>query len=128
MTRILFLLVAATAAVVAVAIALPNGGLAHAAEIKVLSTTGVKGAISELARRFEGVTGHKIVVDFDATAVLARRIDAGEAFDVAVLGRTQMAELVRKGRITEDTHVMFGRTGMRPCGSEGWAEARYKFP
>ncbi len=112
MTRKSFLIVAATAAVVAVAIASPNGGLVHAAEIKVISSPGVKGAMSELARRFEGVTGHKVVVDFAVIAVLKRRIDAGEAFDVAILSPALIEELIQAGKIVADTRATFGRTGM----------------
>jgi molybdate transport system substrate-binding protein len=112
MTREFISIVAAAAAVLAVAIALPNGGLAHAAEIKVLSSVGYKGAISELARRFEVAAGHKVVTDFEVVAVLKRRIDAGEAFDVAVLSPTLIAELIQAGKIVADTRATIGRIGM----------------
>jgi len=112
MTRKLISIVAAAVAVVAVAIALPNGGFAQAAEIKVISSPGVRGAMSELARRFEGVTGHKVVVDFNVFAILRRRIDAGETFDVAILSPANFEELIQAGKIAADTRTAFGRTGM----------------
>ena len=46
----------------AFAITLFAGGLAYAAEVKVMSSSGYRGAIRELARNFEGTTGHKVVV------------------------------------------------------------------
>lgn len=111
MARKLFSFVIA-AAVVAVVIALPSGGLTHAAEIKVFSSSGVRGPVNELARRFESATGHKVVVHFAVVAVLKRRIDAGEAFDVAVLGPGSIEELIQTGKIVADTRATFGRVGL----------------
>jgi molybdate transport system substrate-binding protein len=99
-------------ALVAVSIALPNGSVARAAEIKVMSSVGYSGAISELARRFEGMTGNKVVLEFSVVAVLKRRIDAGEAFDVAVLSPALIEELIQAGKIAADTRATIGRIGM----------------
>jgi len=112
MTRKLSSIVAAAAVVMTVAIALPNGRLAYAAEVKLISSPGVKAAISQLARRFEGETGHRVVVDFEVFAVLKRRIDAGEAFDVAILSPALIEELIQARKIVADTRATFGRTGM----------------
>lgn len=103
--------VVAAAAIVA-AVVLESGGLARAAEIKVISSPGIKGAMSELVRQFEGVTGHKVVVDFDLFASLRRKIDAGEGFDVAVLSSANFEELTQAGRLVADTRAPFGSTGM----------------
>ena len=112
MTRKWFSIVAAATTIMTGAIALPNGGLTHAAEVKVISSRGVQAAISELARRFEGETGHRVVVDFEVFAVLKRRIDAGEAFDVAILSPALIEELIQARKIVSDSRATFGRTGM----------------
>lgn len=112
MTRRLFSIVAAAAVVMTLAIALPGGGSACAAEVKLISSPGIKAAISELARRFERETGHRVVVDFEVFAVLKRRIDAGESFDVAILSPALIEELIQARKIVADTRATFGRTGM----------------
>ncbi len=88
------------------------GGGAVAAEIKVVSTNGIRAALVELATRFEQATGHKVLLDFEVTAVVTNRINAGEPFDVAVLGRAQMEELAAQGTIERQPNMTFGRTGM----------------
>jgi molybdate transport system substrate-binding protein len=102
---------AATAAATTFIAALSNGGLAHAAEVKVLSSPAVRGVVSELGRQFEGATGHKLVVDFDVFAVLKRRIDAGETFDIAVLSPALIDDLIKLGKVAADTRADLGRHG-----------------
>ena len=73
--------------------------LSKANEIKVIGSPGVKGAVIELALQFEAQTGHKVVTDFDVFAVLARRIDAGETFDIAILTPELIDELIKQRKI-----------------------------
>lgn len=100
------------AALVAGSVAFPSDRVACAAEIKVMSSVGYSGAVSELARRFEGATGHRVVLDYSVVAVLMRKIDAGEAFDVAILSPAAIEELIRAGKIAADTRATIGRIGM----------------
>jgi len=44
-----------------------------------------KSTLEELGSAFERQTGHRLVARFDNAATLKRQIDAGEAFDVAIL-------------------------------------------
>ena len=91
---------------------LTQAGITYGAEVKVLSSTGVRGILTELGRQFEEATGHRLVVEYDVFAVLKRRIDAGEAFDVAILSPILIDALVTQGKVTADTRVTVGRTGM----------------
>jgi molybdate transport system substrate-binding protein len=89
-----------------------DGSCAMAAEIKVIGSPGVRGAVSELSRQFENTSGHKVVTDFAVIAVLKRRIEAGEAFDVVIPGPELIDDLIRQGKVAADTRVAFGRTGL----------------
>lgn len=89
-----------------------NGTDAIAAEIKLLASPGVRGAISELLREFESSTGHKIVADFAVIAVLKRRIDSGETFDVVIPSPSLVDDLIKQGKVAADTRTAFGRTGL----------------
>jgi molybdate transport system substrate-binding protein len=98
--------------IVALAIALVSAGGAMAAEIKLIGSTGVRAVVTELAPQFERSTGHKVVTDFAVIAILKRRIEGGEAFDVVIPGPELIDELVKQGKIAADTRAAFGRTGV----------------
>ena len=87
-------------------------GSAVAAEIKVIASPGVRAVLRELAPQFESTTGHKVVMDFDVIAVLKRRIEAGEAFDIVIPGPELIDDLIRQDKVAADTGAAFGRTGI----------------
>jgi molybdate transport system substrate-binding protein len=95
------------------------GSYSHAAEIRLLSSPGVAGPVRELVRQFESATGHKVVLDIAVFAAQKRRIDAGEAFDVAILSPALMEDLIQSGKIIADTRVTLGRTGLGLAGQKG---------
>jgi molybdate transport system substrate-binding protein len=88
------------------------GGAAVAAEIKVIASPGVRAVLRDLAPQFERSTANKVVMDFDVIAVLKRRIEAGEAFDVVIPGPELIDELVKQGKVAPDARAAFGRTGV----------------
>ena len=47
----------------AVSACLTQESFAYAAEIKVLSSTAIRGVLIELGRQFESATGHKLVIE-----------------------------------------------------------------
>ena len=91
---------------------LTQTGLANADEIKVFSTIGVRSVVQELAPQFERATGHKLVLNFDVANALKRRIEAGESFDLAILTAPVMDEMIKQGKIVEDSRVIVARGGM----------------
>jgi molybdate transport system substrate-binding protein len=87
-------------------------GVTQAAEIKVLSGNGARAAVRELADRFERASGHKVAIHFEVNSAVKRRIEAGEAFDVAVLNPPVLDDLIRQGRIAAGTRAVIGRIGL----------------
>jgi molybdate transport system substrate-binding protein len=83
-----------------------------AVEIKVLSGNGARAAVSELGAQFEQATGHMVSIDFAVNPSVKRRIEAGEAFDVAVLNPPVLDDLIKKGKILGDTRAVLGRCGI----------------
>jgi molybdate transport system substrate-binding protein len=86
--------------------------IAYGAELKVLGSTGVRGILTELGGQFEKETGHRLVAEYDVFAVLKRRIDAGDAFDVAILSPALIDDLIKQGKLAADTRSTVGRTGI----------------
>ena len=111
--------VKAVAGGLAVLIGLAQAGIAWAAEIKVLSSTGVRGVLVDLAPRFENATGHTLVTEYDVFAVLKRKIDAGLTFDVAILSPALIDDLIKQGKVAADTRAIVGRTGMGAAVRKG---------
>jgi molybdate transport system substrate-binding protein len=73
------------------------GAASHAAEVKVLAVGAMPGVFKELVPPFERASGHKVSVEYGATPALMKKIDAGEAFDVAVLVTESMNDPARQG-------------------------------
>ena len=90
-----------------------------AAEIKVIASPGVRGAVSDLVPQFERATGHKVVTDFVVIAIIKRRIEAGEAFDIAIPSPELIDDLIKQGRVAADTRTVFGRTGLGVVARKG---------
>ena len=91
----------------------------HAAEIIVLSGNGAKVAVAELAERFERETGHNVTIRFEVNPQVQRRIEAGEACDVAILNPPVLDELIRQQRVVAGTRVVLGRSGIGVGIKEG---------
>ena len=85
---------------------------AQAAELKVLSGNGARSAVAELGARFERASGHKVAIQFAVNPEVKKRIDAGEAFDVAVLNPPFLDALIKEGKVRADTRSVLGRAGI----------------
>lgn len=83
-----------------------------AAAVRVLSSNGVKAAIEELRPAAERAIGKPIAIEFSTTASLRQRIESGEAFDVALLTREAMEDLVKKARIAGADRAGLARSGV----------------
>lgn len=86
---------------------------AQAHEIKVFASRVTKIALQALGPDYEKATGNKLVVIDDVAVVMQRRIEAGEAFDLAVLVDYQTDALVKSGKLAgPTTTIMHSATGV----------------
>jgi molybdate transport system substrate-binding protein len=84
----------------------------RAAEIKVIASNGVKEALHELAPAFERETGHKLVIAFGLATALKRQIEAGEAFDLAILPAAVIDDLAKQGKVDAGARTAIARSGV----------------
>jgi molybdate transport system substrate-binding protein len=91
---------------------LTGAGIANAAEIKVLSSVGIKAVVDELAPQFEAATKHKVQITYDLAANLKRTIEAGEPFDVTILTPAMVEDLIKQGKVAADSRSTIARTGL----------------
>jgi molybdate transport system substrate-binding protein len=79
-----------------------------AAEIKVISTIGVRTVVEELAPQFEQKTGNKLAITFGVSNVLKRQIEAGEPFDLAIM-TASVADDLKQGNLVSATRTDIAR-------------------
>lgn len=93
-----------------------------AAEVRVIGSTGLNAVIAELVAEFEKSSGHKISLGTPALAAdVAKRIEGGEAMDVAVLNPSFAKELIAAGKATGPS-VDFVRLGIGVAVRTGTAK------
>jgi molybdate transport system substrate-binding protein len=98
---------------------------AYADEIKVLCSNGIKAVVSEAVPQFERASGHKVVVTYGVSAVIARQIETGAAaFDVAILTADPIDAAIRSGRIRGDSRTLLARSPMALAVRAGAAKPR----
>jgi molybdate transport system substrate-binding protein len=83
---------------------------AHAAEIKVFSTIGVKSVLEELTPNFEKASGHKLNITWSTAALLTKRVQEGEQADALILIKSNVETLLKEGKIIAGTEAMFGQS------------------
>lgn len=102
----------ATAAAIGFAIMFSAGIAAHAAEINVISSVGMKPMLEELAPQFERTSEHKLKITFGTAVPLKRQIDGGETFDVVILTPALVDELVKQGKVAAGTGTDVAKSGI----------------
>src|SRR5437763_16359619 len=96
--------------------------------IKILSGGAMRPLMAQLVPRFEHAHGMTIDIEFRLTAALKHAIAAGAAFDIAILPRPDLNDLIEQGggracraRRSRNRHAADRRhpagSGRGTCGS-----------
>ena len=76
-----------------------------AAQITLMSSNGVREAVSELIPQFEKATGHHVQVIWDGTLNIKKRLDGGEVADLVVMPAADVDDLIASGKLTTGSRV-----------------------
>lgn len=79
--------------------------VAEPAAVKVLSGGAMRRFMAEVVPLFERRSGHTVNIRFALTRVVKAEIEAGAAFDIALLPRPAIEELVISGKVAPGTAV-----------------------
>ena len=85
--------------VIAATAVLLLSGMAHSAEIKVLSTQATEEAYRELVPQFEKATGHKVTTVFTGTLDANKRLAAGETYDLLIMASDAIDGHIKSGEV-----------------------------
>jgi molybdate transport system substrate-binding protein len=83
---------------------------AHAADITLLASNAINVILDELVPQFERANKHRVKMRLGVASTLRKNIEAGAAFDVAILVGG-IEGLVTRGTIARDSSRALGRSG-----------------
>jgi len=104
--------VAVAASVAAFLMLVAQQPAANAAEIRVICSNGIKAVVDEVRPQFERSSGHSLVIEYGSTAVLKRKVDSGEPFDVVILGAGAVDDMAKAGKVASATVAEVARAGV----------------
>ena len=81
-----------------------------AAQITLLSSNGVREAVSELIPQFEKAAGHRVQVIWDGTLNIKKRIGSGEVADLVIMPAEDVDGLIASGGLTPGSRVDLARS------------------
>jgi molybdate transport system substrate-binding protein len=79
--------------------ATPDCGIADAAEIKVLASGSLKGALSQLAPDFQKSSANTATIEYGPAGAIVGRIQKDDAADVVIVSRSQLEKLASNGKV-----------------------------
>ncbi len=88
------------------------GITAEAAELKVLSATGMQAVMEDLGPKFERATGHKHSITFATLSEVVKRVQGGEAADVVIIPRQGIDSFVKDGKAAAGNVTVVARSGI----------------
>ena len=97
---------------IAAVIAFATSAAAGAAEYKVLSTMALRSVLEEMIPQFERASGHRVVIAYETSNIMADRVRDGEAVDLAILTPELIDGLAKQGHIAANSNVTLTRSGV----------------
>src|SRR5262249_48388021 len=84
---------------------------AHAADITFFCAGALETTAEELIPDFQRTTGHSVKATFAAIGVVTRRVENGEAADLAVVAPRQWESLKEHGKLDPSVRVVIAKVG-----------------
>lgn len=82
------------------------------AEILVLSGGAAQSALKAVLPVFESRSGHAVKIDFAPAGAIAKRVAAGEVFDLLVLPAENVDAYERQGKVVPGSRAPLGKVGI----------------
>jgi molybdate transport system substrate-binding protein len=82
-----------------------------AAQIRVLSGGAVEPGLEAFAQQVRREMGHELKIQYNTTPQIAKRLAAGELFDILISPPATIEQAVKEGKALSDTRTPVGRVG-----------------
>lgn len=103
---------AALAALIAASLLAPARAVAADGTLHLFLSNGVRAVIEAVRPEAERSTGRSLVIEYGTTAGLRERIEAGAAFDAAILTSEAINELIQDRKLEGGTRTTLARCGI----------------
>jgi molybdate transport system substrate-binding protein len=80
--------------------------------VRVMASNGVQAVITELRPQIEKAMGRPLNIDFNTSAAVRQRVQAGESFDAALVTAEVIDELIKEGKLTPAGRAEVARSGI----------------
>lgn len=100
-------------------VAVPTAAMA--ADVAVYCSNGFRAVMEDLMPRFEQSTNNRVKVTYGLSTDLERRIEAGEAFDLAILTPALIETLAQQGRVVANSRATLARSPIGMATKRGSA-------
>jgi molybdate transport system substrate-binding protein len=84
---------------------------ANAAEIRVLSAGAVEPGLEAFAQQVKRELGHELRIQFNTAPQIAKRLAAGDVYDILISPPAVIEQAVKDGKVAADSRVPVGRVG-----------------
>jgi molybdate transport system substrate-binding protein len=85
---------------------------AQSADVRVLSSNGVRAVLDELVPQCEHSLGRGVAIEYGTSASIRQRVTAGEAVDLVFATTEVVGELAGAGHLAADSRTALGRSGI----------------
>ena len=106
-------------AAMALSASLPPSEMAHAADLKLLSSVALTSVLDEFTPTFEKATGNKLNIGYGLAIELKKRILDGETADVIILTRPMMDEVEKQNKFLANSIVNVAGTPVSVAARSG---------
>jgi len=96
----------------AAAALLVSASVAAAAEVKLISVGGVKGALDKIVADYTKATGNNVNYTVGSPLVVSQKLAAGEVFDVVVQSAPAMDDYAKLGGLNAGSRIAVARGGI----------------
>jgi molybdate transport system substrate-binding protein len=84
---------------------------ATATDIKVLSAGAIEPGLHAFAEHVKRDMGHDLKIQFNTAPQIAKRLAAGEVYDILILPPAAIEQAIKDGKVVAETRVPIGRVG-----------------
>src|SRR6266705_4416176 len=89
---------------------LPKQFVAPQAELHVVATFGVQGAMEKILPEYKRASGQNVSIEYEESAVIEQQIASGKVFDLAILVPQVVDGLMKSGQIKAGTRTDIAKT------------------
>ncbi|WP_411755547.1 substrate-binding domain-containing protein, partial [Serratia sp. (in: enterobacteria)] len=87
--------------------------------LRIISSMATRQLLTELIEQFEQQSKYKVELESVGGVDAAKRVEAGEAFDVVILSATAIDKLIDSGKILPDSCTDLVKSGVAIAVKEG---------